>query len=64
MKPLHHQSQLSQQEVSRYVKEGVADAGITGRDWIVENGNAEKFEVLPSDKVLEDGNGLLKWSAF
>ena len=28
------------QEVSRYVEAGVADCGITGRDWIVENGNA------------------------
>ena len=28
------------QEVSRYVEAGVADCGITGRDWVVENGNA------------------------
>ena len=28
------------QEVSRYVEAGVADCGITGRDWIIENGNA------------------------
>ena len=29
------------QEVSRYVAEGVADVGICGRDWIVENNNED-----------------------
>jgi len=27
------------QEMSRYVEEGILDAGITGRDWIMENGS-------------------------
>ncbi len=27
------------QEMSRYVEEGVLDAGLTGRDWILENGS-------------------------
>jgi ATP phosphoribosyltransferase len=27
------------QEMSRYVEEGVLDCGLTGRDWIVENGS-------------------------
>src|SRR5690606_12633583 len=27
------------QEMSRYVEDGVVDIGITGRDWIVENGS-------------------------
>ena len=27
------------QEMSRYVTEGVIDAGLTGHDWVVENGN-------------------------
>jgi ATP phosphoribosyltransferase len=27
------------QEMSRYVEDGVVDVGITGRDWIVENGS-------------------------
>ncbi len=26
------------QEISRYVEHGLLDAGITGYDWIVENG--------------------------
>jgi len=28
------------QEMSRYVEQGVLDCGITGRDWILENGSA------------------------
>ena len=27
------------QEVSRYVVDGIVDCGLTGHDWIVENGN-------------------------
>jgi len=30
---------LRAQEMSRYVEDGVLDAGITGRDWIMENGS-------------------------
>ena len=33
------------QEIARYVEEGVFDAGLTGKDWIVENG-ADVVEVL------------------
>lgn len=29
------------QEISRYVADGLIDAGLTGRDWVVENGNAD-----------------------
>lgn len=29
------------QEMSRYVTEGIVDCGLTGHDWIVENGNAD-----------------------
>jgi hypothetical protein len=35
------------QEVSRYVEAGVADCGITGRDWVVENGNAVRPACCP-----------------
>src|SRR5262252_8937205 len=27
------------QEISRYVVDGIVDCGLTGHDWIVENGN-------------------------
>jgi ATP phosphoribosyltransferase len=30
---------LRAQEMSRYVADGVLDAGITGYDWIIENGS-------------------------
>lgn len=30
---------LRAQEIPRYVDEGVLDAGLTGRDWIIENGS-------------------------
>ncbi len=33
------------QEVARYVEEGIFDAGLTGKDWIMEN-NADIVEVL------------------
>jgi ATP phosphoribosyltransferase len=29
------------QEISRYVVDGIVDCGLTGHDWIVENGNEE-----------------------
>ena len=29
------------QEMSRYVADGLIDCGLTGHDWIVENGNAD-----------------------
>lgn len=29
------------QEISRYVVDGIVDCGLTGHDWIVENGNAD-----------------------
>ncbi|MCZ6489783.1 MAG: ATP phosphoribosyltransferase [Acidobacteria bacterium] len=32
------------QEIARYVEDGVLDAGLTGRDWVLEN-NAEVVEV-------------------
>jgi ATP phosphoribosyltransferase len=27
------------QEISRYVVDGIIDCGLTGHDWVVENGN-------------------------
>src|SRR5690606_27013488 len=29
------------QEISRYVVDGIIDCGLTGHDWVVENGNIE-----------------------
>lgn len=34
------------QEISRYVVDGIIDAGLTGQDWVVENGNqADVIEI-------------------
>ena len=39
------------QEMSRYVEEGVIDCGITGEDWILENGSSVlKLSQLPYSK--------------
>lgn len=39
------------QEMSRYVEEGVLDCGITGEDWILENGSSVlKLSQLPYSK--------------
>lgn len=43
---------LRAQEISRYVEHGFLDCGITGVDWIVENGSeVEQLEKLPYSKV-------------
>lgn len=43
---------LRAQEISRYVEHGYLDAGITGRDWIVENGsNVQEVVELPFSKI-------------
>lgn len=42
---------LRAQEISRYVEQGFLDAGITGRDWIEENGSKVRLvEDLPYSK--------------
>ncbi|HII17465.1 TPA: ATP phosphoribosyltransferase [Candidatus Woesearchaeota archaeon] len=47
------------QEMSRYVEEGVLDCGLTGKDWIVENGSdvAEIAEL----KYAKSGPGKVRW---
>lgn len=43
---------LRAQELSRYVEQGFLDAGITGKDWIEENGSKVRtVEDLPYSKV-------------
>lgn len=47
------------QEMSRYVENGVLDAGLTGKDWILEN-NSSVVEV--ADLVYaKQGLGRVKW---
>ena len=43
---------LRAQEISRYVEHGYLDAGLTGRDWVAENGSdVEEIIELPFSKV-------------
>ena len=43
---------LRAQEISRYVEHGYLDAGITGRDWVAENGSSvREVAELPFSKV-------------
>ena len=47
------------QEMARYVEDGVLDAGLTGRDWVVEN-NAEVVEV--ADLIYaKQSFGKVRW---
>ena len=47
------------QEIARYVEDGVLDAGLTGRDWVLEN-NAEVVEV--ADLVYaKQSFGKVRW---
>ncbi|MBN1864555.1 MAG: ATP phosphoribosyltransferase [Victivallales bacterium] len=47
------------QEMSRYVEEGILDCGLTGKDWIVENGS----DVLEVAELIygKVGRKPLKW---
>jgi ATP phosphoribosyltransferase len=47
------------QEISVYVEEGVLDAGITGKDWIEENGS--KVVEVTELKYAKRGPGIVKW---
>ncbi len=47
------------QEMARYVEEGILDCGLTGKDWIVENGaDVEEITELVYGKV---GRKPLRW---
>jgi ATP phosphoribosyltransferase len=52
---------LRAQEISRYVADGVLDAGITGHDWIVENGSdvAEVCELAYSKSTGKPARWVL-----
>ncbi len=50
---------LRAQEISRYVEKGVLDAGITGKDWIIENGS----DVVEVEELVYAKQGLnpVRW---
>jgi ATP phosphoribosyltransferase len=47
------------QEISVYVEQGVLDAGITGKDWIEENGS--KVVEVAELRYAKTGPGVVKW---
>ena len=50
---------LRAQEMARYVEQGVLDAGLTGYDWVIENGaDVEEIADLVYSKT---GSGRAKW---
>ena len=47
------------QEMSRYVVDGIIDCGLTGWDWIVENGSEEQVVELCELKEKPVGTGAI-----
>src|SRR5581483_8149604 len=47
------------QEMSRYVEEGVLDAGLTGKDWVMENGS--DVEMVADLRYAKQGLRPVKW---
>lgn len=49
------------QEISRYVVDGIVDCGLTGRDWIVENGNADDVVEICELEYSRASSNPAKW---
>src|SRR3982751_345307 len=50
------------QEISRYVVDGIVDCGLTGHDWIVENGNeADVVEICELEYSRASSNPI-RWA--
>src|SRR5205814_9998138 len=50
------------QEISRYVVDGIIDCGLTGHDWVVENGNqADVVEICELEYPRARSNPI-RWS--
>jgi ATP phosphoribosyltransferase len=47
------------QEIARYVEDGILDAGITGYDWIMENGS--KVEMVSELLYAKEGFRPVRW---
>src|SRR3989304_7989306 len=50
---------LRAQEMSRYVEESALDCGITGADWVLENGS--KVEVLSNLIYAKQSSVKVRW---
>jgi ATP phosphoribosyltransferase len=53
------------QEMARYVSDGVLDAGLTGRDWVLENslanGSRQPLEVVSELVYAKQSFGTVRW---
>src|SRR3982750_1440178 len=49
------------QEVSRYVVDGIVDCGLTGYDWIVENGNDKQVIEVCELEYSRASRNPAKW---
>ena len=49
------------QEISRYIVEGIIDCGLTGYDWIVENGNEQDVVEVCELEYSRASSNPIKW---
>lgn len=49
------------QEISRYVVDGIIDCGLTGHDWVVENGNADDVIEICELEYSRASSNPAKW---
>jgi len=49
------------QEISRYVVDGIIDCGLTGHDWVVENGNQEDIVEICELEYSRASSNPIRW---
>src|SRR5580704_19160795 len=49
------------QEISRYVVDGIVDCGLTGFDWIVENGNEKDIVEICELAYARASSNPVRW---
>lgn len=49
------------QEISRYIVEGIIDCGLTGHDWVVENGNEKDVVEVCELEYSRASSNPIKW---
>jgi ATP phosphoribosyltransferase len=49
------------QEISRYVVDGIVDCGLTGHDWVVENGNEDDVHEICELEYSRASSNPIRW---
>src|SRR5437868_13172548 len=49
------------QEISRYVVDGIIDCGLTGHDWVVENGNEKDVVEICELEYSRASTNPIRW---